>query len=105
MLDQIKRLAHHSAIYGLGGIVSRILAVFLLPLYTAYLDPSDLGKGGVLIAFSSVMGLSRTYLGAHWLSDAVAGVLLGTTIALGSALVTHRIRERRTSSVDVTPLE
>ena len=27
-----------SAIYGLGGIISRILAVFLLPLYTAYLD-------------------------------------------------------------------
>ena len=61
--------------------------------------------GAMAVAFSSVMGLSRTYLGAHWLSDAVAGVLLGTTIALGSALVTHRIHERRTSSVDVTPLE
>lgn len=60
--------------------------------------------GAVAVAFSSVMGLSRTYLGAHWLSDAVAGVLLGTSIALGSALVTHRVRERR-SSADVTPLE
>ena len=35
--------AGHSAIYGLGGLVSRVLAVFLLPLYTRYLDPSDLG--------------------------------------------------------------
>ena len=60
--------------------------------------------GAGAVAFSSVMGLSRTYLGAHWLSDAVAGVLLGTSIALGTALLTHRVRERR-SSADVTPLE
>jgi membrane-associated phospholipid phosphatase len=60
--------------------------------------------GAAAVAFSSVMGLSRTYLGAHWLSDAVAGVLLGTSIALGSALVTHRVRERR-SSADVAALE
>ena len=31
---QLKRLVRHSAIYGLGGIVSRLLAVILLPLYT-----------------------------------------------------------------------
>lgn len=55
--------------------------------------------GAVAVAFSSVMGLSRTYLGAHWLSDAVAGVLLGTSIALGTALVTHLVRERRSSGV------
>jgi len=53
--------------------------------------------GAVAVAFSSLMALSRTYLGAHWLSDAVAGVLLGTSIALGTALVTHRVRERRSS--------
>jgi membrane-associated phospholipid phosphatase len=60
--------------------------------------------GAVAVAFSSLMALSRAYLGAHWLSDAVAGVLLGTSIALGTALVTHRVRERRTLR-DVTPLE
>jgi O-antigen/teichoic acid export membrane protein len=52
---QLKRLARHSAIYGLGGLVSRILAVFLLPLYTAYLEPSDLGKVGVLLALNAVL--------------------------------------------------
>ena len=41
---QLKRLGKHSAIYGLGGLVSRILAVFLLPLYTRYLSPSDYGE-------------------------------------------------------------
>jgi membrane-associated phospholipid phosphatase len=60
--------------------------------------------GAAAVAFSSVMGLSRTYLGAHWLSDAAAGVLLGTSIALGSALLIHQVRERRASG-DVAPLE
>jgi undecaprenyl-diphosphatase len=45
-------------------------------------------------AFALLMGLSRAYLAAHWLSDAIAGVLLGTTVALGTALVVHVIRER-----------
>ncbi|HEX6580740.1 MAG TPA: phosphatase PAP2 family protein [Actinomycetota bacterium] len=59
--------------------------------------------GAAAVAFSSVMGLSRAYLGAHWLSDAVTGVLLGTSIALGTALIVHRVRERRASG-DVASL-
>ena len=55
MLDQLKRLAKHSAVYGLGGIVSRVLAVLLLPLYTAYLEPADFGAVGVLVALSAVL--------------------------------------------------
>ena len=60
--------------------------------------------GAAAVAFSFLMGVSRAYLGAHWLSDAVGGVLLGTSIALGTALITHRVRQRR-SSGDVSPLE
>jgi hypothetical protein len=42
------------------------------------------------VAFSFLMALSRVYLAAHWFSDVVTGVLLGTGIALGSAaLVTE----------------
>jgi O-antigen/teichoic acid export membrane protein len=52
---QIKRLARHSVIYGLGGLVSRILAVLLLPLYTSYLSTSDYGKIETLVAASSVL--------------------------------------------------
>ena len=55
---QLKRLARHSAIYGLGGLVSRILAVFLLPLYTRYLSPSDYGKVETLIALTTVVGIA-----------------------------------------------
>ena len=52
---QMRRLGRHSAIYGLGGIVSRVLAVFLLPLYTRYLDRDDFGAVGVVIALSAVL--------------------------------------------------
>ena len=44
--------------------------------------------GAAAVAFSILMGLSRAYLGAHWLSDATAGILLGTSCALLTALVT-----------------
>jgi O-antigen/teichoic acid export membrane protein len=55
---QLKRLGKHSAIYGLGGLVSRILAVLLLPLYTRYLSPSDYGKVETLIALTTVAGIA-----------------------------------------------
>jgi len=46
------------------------------------------------VAFSILMGLSRAYLGAHWLSDVVAGILLGTSCALLTALVVDQIQRR-----------
>jgi O-antigen/teichoic acid export membrane protein len=55
VLPQLKRLARHSAIYGLGGVISRVVAVFLLPVYTRYLEPSDLGAVSVLIALTAVL--------------------------------------------------
>jgi len=51
----LRRLAGQSAVYGLGGIVSRVVAIFLLPLYTAYLDPDDLGRVSVLLALNAVL--------------------------------------------------
>ena len=39
--------------------------------------------------FAFLMAMSRTYLRAHWLSDVVAGVLLGAAAAIAVAAVVH----------------
>jgi undecaprenyl-diphosphatase len=58
--------------------------------------------------FSLLMALTRAYLGAHWLSDAIAGVLLGTSCALLAAVATDRAQRgwrRRRGTSDVAPQE
>jgi len=55
MFERIKELLRHSAIYGLGSIVARIVGVLLLPLYTRYLSPSDYGLIETLVALSAVL--------------------------------------------------
>src|SRR6266511_3595516 len=55
MLERLKELVRHSAIYGLGSIVARVIAVLLLPLYTRYLSPSDYGLIETLVALSAVL--------------------------------------------------
>ncbi|HUQ23939.1 MAG TPA: lipopolysaccharide biosynthesis protein [Gaiellaceae bacterium] len=52
---QMRRLGKHAAVYGLGGIVSRVIAVFLLPIYTRYLEPGAFGAVGVLVALAAVL--------------------------------------------------
>jgi membrane-associated phospholipid phosphatase len=41
------------------------------------------------------MALSRVYLRAHWLSDTVAGALLGAGLALGWPALLMALRGRR----------
>ena len=47
------------------------------------------------VVFTSVMALSRVYLRAHWLSDTVAGALLGAGLALGWPALLLALRERQ----------
>lgn len=51
--------------------------------------------GAGAAVFALIMAVSRAYLAAHWLSDAIAGTLLGTSVALWSALVVQWIRDSR----------
>ena len=52
--SQLLELTRHSFVYGVGGIVSRFLAVLLLPIYTRYLSPADYGAIGLLMTGSAV---------------------------------------------------
>src|SRR6266576_3989839 len=54
---ELKRLGRHSAIYGLGGLVSRILATLLLPLYTHYLPPGSYGRVEIVTAATAVLAI------------------------------------------------
>jgi membrane-associated phospholipid phosphatase len=50
--------------------------------------------GVAAVTFAALMALSRAYLGAHWLSDAIAGLLLGTSCALLVAVAADTLQRR-----------
>jgi len=54
---EIRRLAHHSAVYGIGGLVARILATLLLPLYTHFLTPAQYGQVEIITAATAVFAI------------------------------------------------
>jgi undecaprenyl-diphosphatase len=47
------------------------------------------------VVFTAVMALSRVYLRAHWLSDTLAGALLGAGLALGWPALLMALRHQR----------
>jgi undecaprenyl-diphosphatase len=57
------------------------------------------------VAFSFLMALSRVYLRAHWLSDTIAGGLLGAGIALGWPALLQTLRVRRALAADRIDVE
>ncbi len=66
-----------------------VLVIVLLP-------PGEHRRAWELRAglFAFFMALSRCYLRAHWLSDAVAGALLGAATAIAVAAVVQIVRSR-----------
>jgi len=55
------------------------------------------------VAFATIMALSRVYLRAHWLSDVVAGGLVGAGLALGWPALLMAVRGRTEPPLDVLP--
>jgi undecaprenyl-diphosphatase len=54
------------------------------------------------VLLTSVMALSRVYLRAHWLSDTVAGALLGAGLALGWPALLMALRHRQDPTASTT---
>jgi O-antigen/teichoic acid export membrane protein len=52
--SQLRGLTRDSFIYGVGGLVSRFLAVIMLPLYTSYISAGDYGRIEILMAAMAV---------------------------------------------------
>jgi O-antigen/teichoic acid export membrane protein len=79
--QELRRLGRHSAIYGLGGLVSRILATLLLPLYTHYLPPRAYGRVEIVTATTAVaaialqMGISSAFFRFYFEEKEEAGKL------------------------------
>jgi len=54
LASQLFELSRHSVIYGIGGLVSRFLAVLMLPLYTSYVSVGDYGRIELLMSVMAV---------------------------------------------------
>ncbi len=72
-----------------GAVTAMALVVVLLPP-----GPSRWAWEVRAAVFTLVMALSRTYLEAHWLSDAVAGTLFGAGVVFISVGVVIGLRNR-----------
>ena len=69
-----------------GAAIAVSLVIVLVPAGTKRRNLEMLAA-----AFAVAMALSRVYLRAHWLSDALGGAALGAAVAVGAALLVHRI--------------
>ena len=52
--SQLFELSRHSVIYGIGGLVSRFLAIIMLPIYTSYVSSADYGRIEILMSAMAV---------------------------------------------------
>jgi membrane-associated phospholipid phosphatase len=75
-------------------IATAVTAVGLV-LVLAHPGPSRWRWEVNAVIFTSIMALSRVYLRAHWLSDTVAGALLGAGLALGWPALLMALRHQR----------
>ena len=54
---EIQTAVRHSAVYGLGAVLAKVLGFLLLPVYTRYLGPNDYGVLELLDVSMSLLGM------------------------------------------------
>ena len=57
MVGPYRDLIKHSAIYGIGHVLSRSASFLLLPVYTSYLRPADYGVIAILDPFAGILAI------------------------------------------------
>jgi len=57
LLGPYRDLFKHSAIYGVGQVLSRLASFLLLPVYTSYLRPRDYGVIAILDVVGNLLGI------------------------------------------------
>jgi undecaprenyl-diphosphatase len=87
-------IATSAASFPSGHAVATAVTAVGLVLVLAHPGPERWRWEIQAVVFTSIMALSRVYLRAHWLSDTVAGALVGAGLALGWPALLMTIRER-----------
>jgi O-antigen/teichoic acid export membrane protein len=57
VIEEIRRLFKHTAIYGLGNVLNKAVGFVLIPFYTHYLTPGDYGTLELLDLSTALVGL------------------------------------------------
>jgi len=89
-------IATSAASFPSGHAVAAAVTAVGLVLVLATPGPSRWRWEVRAVVFATVMALSRVYLRAHWLSDTVAGGLVGAGLALGWPALLIALRARAT---------
>ena len=118
MFEHLRRLATTGAAYTAASVLSKLIALFLLPIYTAYLSPADYGAAEVmlasLVAASIVvrLGVIEAILRFYYLAGeepeavvrtAFASLFWTTTTGGAHRAAVRRARSPRRSSRRRTP--
>lgn len=104
MLRELRRILSDSVVYGLGGVLPKIVGVLLIPVYTRYLSPSDYGVMslaallavlfGQLVLLGTAGSVTRFYRTDDTQDEAGAGSYLFTVVLfdlLFAAVVTGAV--------------
>src|SRR5438105_3929844 len=97
MFKYLKQIVSESLVYGLAGVISRFLSVFLVPIYTRLFTPEDYGVMSLvsttMALVASLVGFSLDSAAHRWFWDSEAEGHRKATVAtwawcaLGSSFV------------------